>query len=449
MFEFGRDLRRRLVADKSGVAARDGLTGGDAALLELLDLDLLHAEAKAAETAVGRIGVADVSNARLAAAAVWREVARRTGDPIALRRAAAHAQTALDGFETAHRGADAARARCEQAACGLLGAELFGDESLNAAAAVTLNIAAAQNGVGAALAQAMLAAIAGRGLLAKGDAAQIVKAAVAFETPIAALAAAGRRSGQARLAAAEHRLVRAELLIGGAARLHDRDLAVEALAQLKTAIQGLDASYEPLLWVRAQALRGVALAALGEMEGDVGLIAEGVETLADAVESASRDHSPLDWARAQAMLGASLQTLGEASTAERAFEKAISCFDRANTVLKDLRALSLSAHVAGARAVCLARCAELTGDLAVLDAAEAAFRAELSNRSAAADPVAWAICQTNLARLYEARAELTGKDNGRRAAAAIALTAAFDVFAEEGLRSLSDMALTALERLRA
>ena len=149
------------------------------------------------------------------------------------------------------------------------------------------------------------------------------------------------------------------------------------------------------------------------------------------------------------MLGAGLQALGEASTSERAFEKAISCFDRAALVLKGQRALALSAHVAGARAVCLARCAELTGDLAVLDAAEAAFRAELINRPAAADPVAWAICQTNLARLYEARAELTGKDNGQRAAAAIALAAAFDVFAEEGLRSLSDMALTALERVRA
>jgi hypothetical protein len=108
----------------------------------------------------------------------------------------------------------------------------------------------------------------------------------------------------------------------------------------------------------------------------------------------------------------------------------------------------LSAHIAGARAVCLARCAELTGDLAVLDAAEAAFRAELTNRSAPADPVAWAICQTNLARLYEARADLTGKDNGQRAAAAMALAAAFDVFAEEGMRSLSDMTLTALERVR-
>ena len=446
MFEFGRDLRRRFDSDKS--VGRDGLTRGETALLQLLDLELLQAEAKAAETAAGRIG-ADAPAARLIAAGVWREIARRCGDPVALRRAAAHAAGALEGFENSRRGADAARARCEQAACGLLGAELFGDESLAVAAVVTLKIAASQSGVGAALAQAMLAAVEARRVLAKGDAAQVVDAAVAFETPIAALSAAGRRSSQARLAAVDQRLVRAELLVGSATRLQDRDLAVEALAQLKTAIQGLDAAYEPLLWGRAQALRGVGMAALGEMEGDVGLIADGVEALADAVESVSREHSPLDWARAQAMLGTALQTLGEATTSDRAFEKAISCFDRAGLVLKGQPALSLNAHVAGARAVCLARCAELTGDLVVLNAAEAAFRAELANRPAKLDPVAWAICQTNLARLYEARAELTGEDNGQRAAAAIALAAALDVFAEEGLRSLSDMALTALERVRA
>ena len=457
MFEFGRDLRRRLTADKPSAVTRDGLTRGDTALLELLDLDLLQAEAKAADVAAGRISVSDAPAARLTASGVWREVARRTGDPVALRRAAAHAQAALEGFEKAHRGADAARARCAQAACGLLGAELFADDGLNAAAAialkaaaaVALKTAAAQSGVGAALAQAMLASVEGRRVLAKGDASGAVAAALAFGAPIAALLAAGRRSSEARLAAAEHRLVRAEMLTGCATRLHDRDLAVEALAQLKTAIQSLDSSYEPLLWARAQGLRGVALAALGEMEGDVGLVADGVEALADALEGIGRDHSPLDWARAQAMLGTGLQIMGETTTSERAYEKAVSCFDRAGLVLQKQPALALNAHIAGSRAVCLARCAELTGDLAVLDAAEAAFRAELSNRSAPADPVAWAICQTNLARLYEARADLTGKDNGQRAAAAMALAAALEVFAEEGLHSLSDMTLTALERVRA
>src|SRR6185436_16414964 len=93
MFEFGKDLRRRLTAEKPS-ATRDGLTRGDTALLELLDLDLLRAEAKAADIAAGRISVSDAPAARLTASGVWRELARRTGDPVALRRAAAHAQAA-------------------------------------------------------------------------------------------------------------------------------------------------------------------------------------------------------------------------------------------------------------------------------------------------------------------------------------------------------------------
>jgi len=285
-------------------------------------------------------------------------------------------------------------------------------------------------------------------VLAAADPGGIKAASSAFEAPLAALEASGRRSAQARLAAAEQRLARADLVSAAAARLKDRALAVEALADLKLALQRLDATYEPLLWARAQILKGSTLSLLGELEADIGLIADGVDALAGAVETIDRDHSPLDWARAQAVLGHSLMVMGELSANARAFDQAVSCFDRASGVLKAQPALALRAVVASQRAGALARCAELTGDIAVLDAAEAAYRGELSSCAAEKDPVAWAVCQTNLARLYETRADLTGRDNGQRAAAAMALSAAFDVFAEHGLRSLSDMTLQALERVR-
>ena len=50
MFEFGRELKRLFQAD----GPREGLTGGDASLLELLDMDLLRAEARAADLAAAR-----------------------------------------------------------------------------------------------------------------------------------------------------------------------------------------------------------------------------------------------------------------------------------------------------------------------------------------------------------------------------------------------------------
>jgi len=72
---------------------------------------------------------------------------------------------------------------------------------------------------------------------------------------------------------------------------------------------------------------------------------------------------------------------------------------------------------------------------------------ELLGFAAGRNPTAWALLQVNLARLYEARMDITGVDKGERAAAATALSAALDVFSEQGLRSLSVIASDALERL--
>ncbi|MFI4936850.1 MAG: hypothetical protein ACHP7N_19780, partial [Caulobacterales bacterium] len=111
--------------------------------------------------------------------------------------------------------------------------------------------------------------------------------------------------------------------------------------------------------------------------------------------------------------------------------------------------LLLRAQVATGRALCLARSAELTGDLKGLDEAERGFKAELAAGPHKKDPVAWAMLQVQLGQLYAARLALTGKDRGERAAAALAFAAALDVFGEEGLRSLSAVAAEGLEALAA
>src|SRR5262245_2134313 len=116
MFEFARELRRLFAAD-SFKAFADGLTRGDSSLIELLDLRLLHAEGKAADVAAGRIGAKDRAQRRLEAAVVWREVARRSGDPASLRKAAAAAEAAATAFDRNRRPDGWARARCEQAFC--------------------------------------------------------------------------------------------------------------------------------------------------------------------------------------------------------------------------------------------------------------------------------------------------------------------------------------------
>ncbi|RAK57932.1 hypothetical protein [Phenylobacterium deserti] len=450
MFELGRELKRLLGTDR-GSALQDGLTGGDPALLELLDYKLLLEEARSADAASGRTGARDKPARRLEAAVVWREAARRSGDAALLRKAASAAEMAAEGYDPTRRSDGWARARTEQAYCALLGAELFGDEGLNAAAEVAFRDArtAARAGVAAAMADVGLAIVQGRQHLAAGDAAQARICADAFAMPAAALDAIARRNTAARPLAAEARIARADLLCGWGARLKDESLVRMALDDAAGAARRLNLAYEPISWARAEMIRGEALTLWGELTGDIDAIAAAAAALAGALEAITRDHSPLDWARIQVSLGQALRALGEASGEERAFEQAVTCFDRAALILKEAPTSPLRGVAAGARAMCLARSAELTGDLAVLDAAEAAMKIELSKLQARRDPVGWALAQTHLARLYEARIDITGHDRGERAAAVTALDAALDVFAEQGLHSMSVIASDALGRLRA
>jgi len=448
MFEFGRDLKRLFGVDADSKGAwREGLTGGDTSLLELLDLRLLNNEARSADVVAGRIGAKDRGARLLEAAVVWRELARRSGDATALRKGAAQAESAVKILEAERRHDALAAARCEQAVLAILGADLFGDEGLVAAASATLARTPANHRT--PLCAALAAGLEGRAALQANDLDRALAAVQAFEAPLRALAAAKRvKGGPARLLLADQRAARIELILACGERLKDRALAELAASEAKTAAGLLDSDFEPLAWARLEGLRGQALVLLGELDGELTHITNGVEAHFAAVDVLSIDHSPMDWARAGASLGAGLQALGEASTSERAFEQAVSAYDRATQVLKAQPALALRAVVANNRALCLARCAELTADLAVLDAAELAFKAELAAAPGGRDPASWAVAQMNLARLYEARVEITGRDDGRLARAGAALACAFDVFSELGLRSLTDLAAQGLQRLK-
>ena len=454
MFEFGRELRRlfggvRSASGRAQLPGKDGFTGGDGALLELLDLKLLKAEAKGADVAAGRIGARDRARRLLEAAVVWRELARRTGNAEALRKAAANAERAADAYAGAHRQQGWSRARLEQANCALLGSELFGDGGLEAAAEKAAVEAQRAGGPAGMLALAALAQIHARRTIASGGAADARAAARLFNDPIAMLEGAGRRDAHLKLAGAEARLVRCDLLIGAGLRLKDEDLIRAGLGDLTAAEERLDAAYEPLTLSRIAIAKAAAKAALGEMTGDLARLARSVSALATALDALGRDQSPLDWARGQISLGRALTQLGEATENETAFAKALSCYDRAGLVLRDAPGLVVRAEAANGRGLALARLAELTGDTRVLDKAEAAFKAELVTGPHRADPVTWAMLQVQLGQVYVTRLGLTHRDRGERAAAAMAFQAAMDVFGEEGLRSLTAIAAEGLERLAA
>jgi tetratricopeptide (TPR) repeat protein len=451
MFEFGRELRRWFAGEILG-PAHDGLTGGDGALLELLELDLLRAEARSADIAAGRMNVRDRPQRQLEAAVVWREIARRTGDALALRKAAAYAERAASGFGRETRPRRWAGARCEQALATLTGASLFGDEGLDAAADFAL--VEAQRAAGASLpgvlAQAGRAHVAARAAMVAGDHADALQAAARFDGPIRALDTLARRGvNAAKLLAAGARIERAECLITCGQRLKDADLLRFALAGLDAASSALDAAYEPLTWARTALAVGQARAVLGDLTGDIGEISGAIEGLVTVLEHISRDHSPLDWAGAQLALAGALQALGEAGDNARAFDQALGCYDRALMVLGDTPELPLRACAAHERVTCLVRRAELSADLEMLDEAEASLRVELTLADAAKDPVAWAVRQLSYAQICEARMAVLGSSEAETdASVGMALSAALEVFGDHGRRTLADAAARGLERMR-
>ena len=447
MFEFGRELWRWF--SKGPRPGRDGFSGGDGALLELLDLEMLRAEAKGADVAAGRIGAKDRPRRLLEAASTWRELARRSGDSGALRHAADNAEKAAAAFAEARRHRDWARARLEQGACALMGADLFGDKGLEAAAERAAGEAQRAGGGSGLLALAMVAHIRARRGANAGGAAEVRAGARLFNDPIGLLEAAGRKDGALKIGAVEARLARAELLLGAGRRLRDEDLVRAALGDLAAALERLDAAYEPLTVSRIAISKAAAKAVLGELSGDLARLARAVSTLANALDTLGRAHSPLDWARGQVTLARSLTQLGEATENESGFSKALACYDRAGQGLKAAPGLVLRAEIATGRGQTLARLAELTGNVKVLNAAAAAFKGELAQGPHRNDPVTWAMLQVQLGQVYLTRLSLTGRDRGERAAAALAFQSALDVFSEQDLRSLEAIAAEGLEKLAA
>jgi hypothetical protein len=432
MFEIGRELMRFFSPSRP----RDGLCLGDVSLLELLDLNLLRAEARSADVAAGRTGITGRAQRLIEASAVHRELARRTGDAAALRKAASCAERAVETLKREGRKTILVQALCARAQVALTGADLFGENGLNAAAGFLAGQSPAADD--AAVIRARLAA---RRAIGAGEL-RDVEAAASGLLAAAAASRPGEPAG-ARLCAD-----RAELLMSGGDRLREPRLIEEALAALDAAIRRVDGAFHPLTLARLKELRGQCLLKLADVSGDVALILDGVDTFAEAIELIGPGHSPLDWARLHHGMGLAYMALGEAGPSAAGFDRALQAFSKALIVTQSVPGVALRTMVVQDRAAGLVRRAEILGDVYALDEAEAVLRGELAVLKPSADPAPWAVLQLNLARIYLEQAALRGLDQGEGSRAGEALSAALDVFAELGMRSLAVEAEAQLERLR-
>ena len=418
-------------------------TGGEADARELLPLAALAADAGPAGL-TGTIQAGAPRAGRLIAYAdLLREIARRSGQVEMLARAASAAGRARR--EAGNDSVLQAAALLALADVQRLGFLLFADAEAadDARAQAEAALALSPSPRIAVRARALLTQLKGALALAAGDRAAVLAAADMLE--VAHKSATALKASPAESAA--FLIDRADLLLGLGVVGQDRAMLASVEAALAALAASLDPDRLPLSWMRAETLRGQALTALGEVAGDAASIAEGVAALKAAAAAASPQHSPLDAVRAGHALGLSLQAMGEACDEEVLFDRAVQAFSPALQALDRAPHLPYRAIVAHDAAVCLARRAERRGDLKALEQAEAAFREALKTRNAAADPLAWAVTQVALARIYEAQSALR-PDTGERADAAFALTSALDVFSERGLRTLSAAALSALDRLK-
>lgn len=449
MFEFERELKRILGRTLPG----ESITPEpDLGLYELMDLTQLLERADALESEAGD-GGPEAFAPRVQAARVWNEYARRTGDTVALRKAAGAAETA---GATARTGSQAALAARLQTDICLLSYDLFETAELVDSAGNLL--AQARAGVDPALTPGLDAAFSlsearlmTRRARREGTGAELepaLEAMARIDRAVEKYDHLVRRSGGVhhRIEAAHARIERGDLLSLVGLDRQDSRLLAAVVTELKALRLRFDPDYEPLTRARLTQRLALAQIHMGQIDGEAERVSEAIDSLGLEGGGLSYAHSPLDWLAHTQTLALGLQVLAELTQAEDLCDEAVALYDMA--LEKPLRSvLSLRARLMSERAACLTRRAEMKGDRQSLTEAEDRLRDELKALDAEADPVGWAVLQVHLARLYVLRGDLSGASAGRTEIA-YALEAAREIFAAFSLRALTGLVDQSLMRVR-
>lgn len=444
MFEFGRELRR--------IFRQHDRIDADASLYELMNLQMLIAQGRQFDIEGGRVSTRDRFTPYIQAALIWREYARRTGDPVAVRRAAASAENAGKAAQSAQ---EAALAALEQALTCLLSHDLFETGDLLSSAEdllATGRAAVQEDDALRARYNRAEAQLAMRLAVRQGIGEDLELAMLAMSHIDRAVERADQRvirthASADKIEAALARLDRADLLMMVGVDRGDASLMTAVVRDFEALRARLDPAYEPVTHARVTLRLAQAQIWAGEIEGRPETVSEGVALLSREDAIFDYEHAPLDWVAHQQLLAAGLQILAELTLETELHGKAMAVYDLA--LKRPLqKGLALRARLLEARAACRTRQAESQGSLKALDHAEAAFKSELRSIRAHDDPVAWAVLQWQLARIYVARGEISGFMM-ERAEAAYALEAALDIFREQGLTAMTAAAAVLQDSVRA
>ena len=407
MFEFGKDLRRLFER------ARDS---DDLAWLELISTILVENEARHQSIESGRVSCPNPHEACLRASQIWRELARRTGNPQSLRRAEAEARAAS---RHAVNDEQTIKAFLELAQSSLLAFDLSGGlERLRTADKLMATLPTPRRAHLAVMITAIEARICARRAVLSGAPETIGTACDGLERVVQSLKS-------------HHRPVDVELQIEQAALSLEIGLTTRDLKRLEKAgqdlrnlIENAPSDQKPITRARALALCGVGMRALSSIANDE-VARQQAESLMDAAtDQFTMDHSPLDWAAIQLMRpdrsdSLSLITLlqVEALTAQDGL-----------IIGAEARERRLSQEIDDC---------EQSSDLFGLRHLEAHLLGRLRDINTPMPPLDWAWSQIGLARIALARSRLTGQTLGN---VGMMLIEAGDTAREQGAVGLSNRA---------
>lgn len=395
MFEFGKDLRRLFGRDRD----RE-----DLGWLELVGVDLVEAEARRASIDAGRVSTARPDLAWLTAAALWRELAARTGRADALDKADAAAASA----EAAARAADRLEeARCARAQALVLRFDLYGGPALLDEAATLIDGAS-----GRAATVAVHAQITARKARLDGRPVRLLEAAALLDLAVHGL------DGSPDPLAEAVRLDRAGLTLEAGVTQRDARLLDQSGRDLLALVEACPAERRPLSRARALALSAAGLSALAALADDAPSRDQARALLEAAGDQFTPDHSPLDWC--------AVQMVADGGSARLVAAEALCRAAGPGLILGALARERLAADRVGA--------AEAAGDPTALDALQAELRRRLA---VASPPLDWAADQIGLARVSLARARLCDATPGETG---LMLSAAAEVARDEGCPLLAGRA---------
>jgi tetratricopeptide (TPR) repeat protein len=444
MFEFGRELRRIFNAHER--------IGTDPSLFELFNLEMLIAHGRALDIDAGRVSAQDPFSLYLEASDVWSEYARRTGDPIALKRAATSAEHAGRAAKSVGQATQAALA---QAKTCLYTLDLYNSIDLMTSAEKLIEQCRPATSSHTYLAQPLQAVEAM--LLSKraarsaidGDLEIALKAMSHIDRAIAAADQAVKRQNTSsnRLMAAHIRFERADILTLVALNRGDSAIFSAIISVFKALLARLDHATEPLTYGRVALRLGLAYIHSGQIEANAQKVNEGVALLSRDEAVVEFDHAPLDYIAHKQALAIGMQAIGALMANEAALDQALGLFDLA---LKKLphKALCVRHDLYHQRLSLLVHKAEIACDRHSLHDVETQLKADIRALNPSNEPVFWAILQINLAHLYIVRGDLSGIMMERNEAI-YALCAALEIFEENGLVALTGQAQTWLTRLKA